>query len=1031
MSSRQTDNYTGAEIAVVGMAGRFPGARNVGEFWQNLRAGVESITFFTDEEVESDVAAAGANAQLVKARGILEGVELFDAAFFGYSPRDAEILDPQHRLFLECGWVALEDAGHDPSRSRGPVGVYAGASQSSYLLFNLLQNPEVFRTVGSYQVMLATDKDYLTTRLAYKLGLEGPAVGVQTACSTSLVAVHFACQGLLGGDCDVALAGGVSINLPQKTASVYREGGITSPDGHCRAYDAQAAGTVGGNGVGVVVLKRLSDALADGDHVRAVIRGSAVNNDGGSKVGFTAPRADGQAKVIRAAHIMAEVAPETITYVEGHGTATPLGDPIEVEALTKAFRASTDRVGYCALGSVKSNIGHLDAAAGVAGLIKTVLMLEHGEFVPSLHFTEPNPKTGLTDSPFFVAAERRAWESNGAPRRAGVSSFGIGGTNAHVVLEEAPPVEPSAEPSASELLVLSAKTPAALEALTADLAAHLRRHPELNLADVAYTFQVGRRAFSQRRFLVCKGVADAAEALETRSPARLVTRADAQGARPVAFMFPGQGAQHVGMSGGLYETQPVFREQLDRCAELLAPQLDLDLREFLYPTPERAAEAAERLNQTFLTQPALFAVEYALARLWMSWGVRPEALAGHSVGEYVAACLAGVFSLEDALALVAYRARLMQALPKGEMLSVMLTAEELEPYLSADLSLAAINGPSQCVLSGTAEGVEGCEALLAARGVKCRRLHTSHAFHSRMMEPALEPFARRVAQTEINAPSVPYLSNLTGTWVTAEEVRDPSYWARHLRGTVRFGENLRELSGDGRRALLEVGPGRTLSALAARQERRRPEQPIVNSLPHPEEQQTDLESLTSAVGRLWLSSVAVETEGYHAGRRRRRLPLPTYPFERQRYWVEPQTQTQPHPVPAHSAHEAPASEFPSPNGDGVAPTQEPKQVWAQAADSAPRNEIERSLHALWKELLGVETLGIYDNFFELGGHSLMATQLVARLQETVPVRFPLNVIFTTPTIAELAAVIEERLLELIEELPEDEAERLAATVFGH
>ena len=1020
MSSRHTDSYTGAEIAVVGMAGRFPGAQSVEEFWQNLRAGIESISFFDDEEVESD---AGANAQLVKARGILEGVELFDGAFFGYSPRDAEILDPQHRLFLECGWEALEDAGHDPSRSRGPVGVYAGASQSSYLLFNLLQNPDVFRTVGSYQVMLATDKDYLTTRLAYKLGLEGPAVGVQTACSTSLVAVHFACQGLLGGDCDVALAGGVSINLPQKTASVYREGGIASPDGHCRAYDARAAGTIGGNGMGVVVLKRLSDALADGDNIRAVIRGSAVNNDGGSKVGFTAPRADGQAKVIRAAHIMAEVSPETITYVEGHGTATPLGDPIEVEALTKAFRASTDRVSYCALGSVKSNIGHLDAAAGVAGLIKTVLMLEHGEIAPSLHFTEPNPKTGLTDSPFYVAAERCAWEeADGVPRRAGVSSFGIGGTNAHVVLEEAPPVKESDAPSDSELLVLSAKTPAALEAMTANLAAHLKRHPDLNLADVAYTTQVGRRAFANRRFLVCNSVADAAEALETRK--HLVTRGDAQGSRPVAFMFPGQGAQHVGMSRGLYETQPVFREHLDRCAELLALHLNLDLRAFLYPTPARAAEAAERLNETFLTQPALFAVEYSLAQLWMSWSVRPEVLAGHSVGEYVAACLAGVFSLADALSLIAYRGRLMQALPKGEMLSVMLTAEELEPYLSSDLSLAAVNGPSQCVLSGTAEAVEVCEALLIAREVKCRRLHTSHAFHSRMMEPVLEPFARRVAQMEINAPSIPYLSNLTGTWVKAEEVKDRSYWARHLRETVRFGDNLRELSGDGRRALLEVGPGRTLSSLAARQEGRKQEQPIVNSLPHPEEQQTNLQSLLGAVGRLWLAGVAVETEGYHAGRRRCLLSLPTYPFERQRFWVEPKTQIQPHAAPQQAAVDAPST-----NGDGAAPA--PDLVWPEAADGAPRNEIERSLHALWKELLGVETLSIHDNFFELGGHSLMATQLVARLQETVPVRFPLNVIFTTPTIAELAAVIEERLLELIEELPEDEAERLAATVFGH
>ncbi|HKX33615.1 MAG TPA: acyltransferase domain-containing protein, partial [Blastocatellia bacterium] len=692
----------------------------------------------------------------------------------------------------------------------------------------------------------------------------------------------------------------------------------------------------------------------------------------------------------------------------------------------KAFRARTERVGYCALGSVKTNIGHLDAAAGVAGLIKTVLMLEHGELVPSLHFAEANPRTGLEQSPFFVAAEGGAWEAGaGAVRRAGVSSFGIGGTNAHVVLEEAPPVKPSDAPSACELLVLSAKTPAALETMTANLAGHLRRRPELNLADVAYTYQVGRRAFSYRRALVCSGVTDAAEALETRNPARLFTRAEAQGARPIAFMFPGQGAQHVEMSRGLYETQRVFREHLDRCAELLAPHLDLDLRASLYPTPERAAEAAERLGETALTQPALFAVEYALAQLWMAWGVRPEAMAGHSVGEYVAACLAGVFSLADALALVAYRARLMQALPKGAMLSVMLPAEELESELNADLSLAAVNGPSHCVLSGTAEAVKGCEALFATRGVKFRRLRTSHAFHSRMMEPALEPFARRVAQTERNAPAVPYLSNLTGTWITPEEAQDPSYWAGHLRETVRFGENLRELSDGGRRALLEVGPGRTLSALAARQEGRTQEQPVVNSLPHPEERQTDLECLLGAVGKLWLAGVAVETAGYHAGRCRL-LSLPTYPFERRRYWIEPQTQLHHQLTPEPVADGAPAAEAPSLPGDGGAPP-----VWPEAADSAPRNEIERALHALWKELLGVETLGIYDNFFELGGHSLMAAQLVARLQETVPVRFPLNVIFTTPTIAELAAAIEERLLELIEELPEDEAERLAATIFGH
>jgi phthiocerol/phenolphthiocerol synthesis type-I polyketide synthase E len=1028
--SLQTNSYTGAEIAIVGMAGRFPGARNVKEFWSNLRAGVESISFFTDEELASSgVVGETSGAHLVKARGVLADVEMFDASFFGYSPRDAEILDPQHRVFLECGWEALEDAGHDPARFPGPIGVYAGTSQSSYLLFNLLQNPDIFKTVGSYQVMLATDKDYLTTRLAYKLGLEGPAISVQTACSTSLVAVHFACQGLLSGDCDMALAGGVSINLPQKTASVYREGGIASPDGHCRAYDARAQGTVGGSGVGIVVLKRLADALADGDNIRAVVKGSAVNNDGGLKVGFTAPRADGQAKVIRAAHIMAEISPDTVSYVEGHGTATPLGDPIEVEALTKAFRSSTERRQFCALGSVKTNIGHLDAAAGVAGLIKTVLMLEHKEVVASLHYEEANEKLEIGESPFYVAAESGKWEvREGERRRAGVSSFGIGGTNAHVVLEESPDVAPTAEPGAFELLVLSAKTPAALEVMTGNLAAHLRQNPALNLADVAFTCQSGRKAFPYRRVVVCSGIEDAAAALETINPARVLTRHRAQGERSMVFMFPGQGAQYAGMTLDLYRTQPVFRQHLDHCADLLTPELGLDLREFIYPAQEQAETASARLGKTLLTQPALFAVEYALAQLWIAWDVRPAAMIGHSVGEYVAACLAGVFSLQDALSLLAFRARIMQSLPKGGMLGIPLPPHEIQPYLHADLCLAAINGPAQCVVSGTAEAVKSCEAQLLERGVKCRRLKTSHAFHSSMMNPVIELFAERVRQTEIHAPGIPYLSNLTGKWIGADEVKEPSYWSSHLRETVRLSDGLSELLSDERRVLLEVGPGRTLCALATQHPEHKPEQPVINSLRHPDERQTDYESLLGAVGRLWLAGVPVDLAGYQGGRHRRRLSLPAYPFERQRHWVEPQAQST-MASPASINDEAQAA--PLPAVDESTPV--PREDWPEmsAAAAAPRNEIERTLQALWQELLGIETPGIHDNFFELGGHSLMATQLMARLQETLPVQLPLRVIFETPTIAQLAEVIEARLLELIEELPEDEAQRLAAAVFSH
>ncbi|MFI5268578.1 MAG: type I polyketide synthase, partial [Chloroflexota bacterium] len=707
------------------MSGRFPGAGTIDQFWQNLRNGVESILPLSDE----DLATAGVDRALaqapnfVRAAATLMDSDTFDASFFGYSPREADVLDPQQRLFLECAWEAIESAGYDPVACPGAVGVFAGMSASAYL-DQLLSHAETHPVANPFQLAISTDKDYLTTRVAYKLNLKGPSITVQTACSTSLVAVVLACQNLLNYQCDMALAGGASVQLPQRVGYLYEEDGILSPDGHCRAFDAAAQGTVFGSGVGVVLCKRLDDALADGDNILAVIKGWAVNNDGASKVGFTAPSVQGQAEVIAMAQAVAEVQADTITYVEAHGTATALGDPLEVAALRQVFSASTDRKAFCAIGSVKTNVGHLDAAAGVAGLIKTILALQHWELPPSLYFREPNPRLDLAKSPFYFNGRLTDWPAGVTPRRAGVSSFGIGGTNAHIVLEEAPPVVASDAAGPASLLTLSAKTPTALAAASANLLEYLRKRPPSNLADVAYTLQVGRPQFEHRRVLACRSASEAVSALETQDPARVFTASREAGERPIVFMFPGQGAQYPSMTQGLYGAEPVFRELVDRCADLLYPELGVDIRRLLYPDADRLAEAGRELEQTAVAQPALFVVEYALARLWMELGVQPRAMIGHSSGEYPAACLAGVLSLEDALHAVAIRGRLMQRLPHGAMLAVPLAEQALAPLLGEELALAAVNGPTLCVVAGATAAVEDLAVRLASRGIEGVRLHT-------------------------------------------------------------------------------------------------------------------------------------------------------------------------------------------------------------------------------------------------------------------------------------------------------------------
>lgn len=870
-------------IAVIGMACRFPGARNVREFWENLRQGIESITFFSEEELAGIDPDLRLDPHYVPARAVIDDAALFDAGFFGYTPREAQLMDPQQRIFLECAWEALEDAGYASHSPKERIGIYAGAGMNTYLFQNTRELAEDF-----FHTVTSNDKDFLASRVAYKLNLRGPALTVQTACSTSLVAVHLACQSLLAGECELALAGGVSLNIPQKAGYLYQEGGIFSPDGHCRAFDAEARGTVNGDGVGLVVLKRLEDARGAGDSIIAVIRGSAINNDGSRKVGFTAPGIEGQAAVIAEAQSVALVEPDSLSYVEAHGTATPLGDPIEIAALTRAFLRQTTRTGFCAIGSVKTNIGHLDVAAGVAGLIKTLLALQHRQIPPSLYFHTANPQIDFARSPFYVNTQLIDWPAGPTPRRAGVSSFGIGGTNAHVILEEAPQREVSrAEARPWQLLAFSARTPAALRAHMTGLGNYLSQQAGLDLADVAFTLQQGRRHFAYRSVLVCQKREDAGRMLCDPDAQPVIARVQEEMERPVIFLFPGQGSQYIQMAANLYRGELLFREQVDRCAALLAPDLGMELRRLIYPQNESAQEAAQRLTQTAITQPALFVIEYALARLWMAWGIQPQAMLGHSIGEYVAACLAGVFSLEDALSLVAARGQMMQQLPPGAMMSVSLAEAELLPLLDPRISLAAINTPDRCVVAGPIPLVKDLEQQLTGREVSCRLLHTSHAFHSSMMSPLEEPFAERVSKVELRPPQIPYLSNVTGTWITAGEAQNPAYWARHLVQPVRFADCVQELWRTPERIWLEVGPGRSLGSLALEHpaSKQTTDRRVFASLPASYEKGSDHAFLLSTLGNLWLSGSELNWQALHAQEQRLRVSLPTYPFERLRYWL--------------------------------------------------------------------------------------------------------------------------------------------------
>jgi acyl transferase domain-containing protein/acyl carrier protein len=882
-------NFPAQSIAIIGIGGRFPGCRSLDEFWRLVRDGVDVLRTFSDAQLE----AAGVPKSLredphfVSCGTALDESEWFDEGFFGMTPREAQIIDPQHRIFLECAWEALEYAGYAPANLDVPVGVYAGATMNTYLIAQILGDPQLMESMGAYQLMLGNDKDFLCTRVSYKLNLRGPSMTIQTACSTSLVAVEAACRALNGRECDIALAGGVSVSFPERAGYLYQEGMILSPDGVCRPFDERAAGTRPGAGAGVVVLKRLSDAIADRDTIHAVIRGAAVNNDGAGKAGYTAPSVEGQVEVVALAQALAEVEPRSIDYIEAHGTATPLGDPIEVAALTRAFRASTPDIGFCRLGSLKANFGHLDAAAGVAGLIKTVLALKHRTFPPLTNFRAPNPHLVLEESPFRADDKAAPWVSGPSPRRAGVSSFGIGGTNAHLILEEAPPVTSGPAPVRPRLLTLSAKTATGLQRICADLAGWFEAHPDASLADVEWTLQTGRQAFSHRRAVVVGGAAQGADALRGRGAAAAVHEG---GARPVAFLFSGQGSQLAGMGSRLYGAEPSFREAIDRCAQILKECAGLDIRAVMFDPAGSA-----RLRQTENAQAALFCFEYALAELWRHWGVVPSAMIGHSLGEYVAAHLAGVMSLEDALRVVLARGRIMQSMAAGSMVSVQLPSGQLAGYLHSSVEIAAVNAPELCVLAGPTEGIDAVQKELEADGVSCKRLPVSHAFHSVLMEPALEPFAAVLDRVRLQPPMLPYVSNVTGDWITAEQATSPAYYCEHLRRPVQFQAGLRSLSRDPALHWLEIGPGGVLASLARANIEPSAGARVTASVTTVGDEEHA--ALFHAAARLWVSGVSLDWAAMHGDAEPRRIPLPTYPFERKRHAVDPRPEAEPRPVP--------------------------------------------------------------------------------------------------------------------------------------
>lgn len=959
------------DIAIIGMSGRFPGAANVEELWRNLLAKKNTISTWTAEEIDPSVPAELRNdPDYVKARGVITDADKFDHGFFGVNPKVAALMDPQQRVFLETAWAALEDAAYDPAQFAGLIGVYAGMGNNTYFTRNVIGHPELIEQVGDFAVMTANEKDYIATRLAFEFDLRGPALSIHTACSTSLVAIAQAFKALRDGECDMALAGGIAITAPINSGIVYNEGGMYSPDGSTRTFDAQGKGTSFSDGVGIIVLKRLDDAIRDKDHIYATIKGAALNNDGSDKASFTAPSVRGQAEVIAMAQADAGVSPDQITYVEAHGTATPLGDPIEVEALTLAFGGKQNDQ-HCSIGSIKSNIGHLTAAAGAAGVIKTALALQQEQIPSNVGFETPNPAIDFSNSPFRVASDNIAWPRvPGTPRIAGVSSFGVGGTNAHVILAEPPVMAASSASRSKQLLMLSAKSKTSLDAMTENLRAWLEAHPNASLADAAFTLKVGRRHFKHRRLIVGGSHQEVIDAIANKDAQLIGTRELHEAAPGVVFMFPGQGSQYVNMGRDLHASEPVFAQHFDQCCKLFSTELGDDLKAIIFPKAGEEEKAAEQLKQTIYTQASLFTMHYSLAKLWMHWGITPDAMMGHSIGEFAAGCLAGVFSLEDAVKLVANRGRMMQELPGGSMLSVRAAEEDVVKRLPAGCSIAANNGPQLCVASGPHKAIAKLQAELEKDGITCKLLVTSHAFHSPMMDAIVAPYKKVVESVKLSAPRIPIVSTVTAEWLKDDEATSSKYWSDHLRATVRFAQAVKFAWVDADRVMLEVGPRTTATTLARQQSTDSKKQAAVPSLGDSAGNGNELTQLLKAVGGLWQSGVIIDWNKFYEREERHRISLPTYAFERIRHWVDPVAMV----ADGGRAVASTTIEAPVPHeGD---------------ANRTPKESLIAQIKHLLEESSGLELAEASDEetFLEMGLDSLFLTQVATSLSKKFGVK---------------------------------------------
>jgi acyl transferase domain-containing protein len=968
-------------IAIIGMSGRFPGAGDVRRFWQNLLDCRESITFLAPEDLDPSVAHLASDPGYVRAKGILEGVEYFDASFFGIPPAEARMLDPQQRILLELAWAALEDAGYGSGQRTDKVAVYVGTNWNRYDAFNLASNPQLLQRYGEFNAALANEADFPATRISYKLNLTGPSVSLFTACSTGLVAVSEAVKSLLSYECEMALAGGASVSLPQRQGYLYQEGGMLSKDGHTRTFDASSNGTTFNEGAALVVLKRLEDAVADRDHIYAVIRGAAINNDGGDKMSFTAPSVTGQAEVIAAALGAADVEPESITFVETHGTATPLGDPIEVEALSQVYRRSAEAgAGSCVLGALKSNVGHMTHAAGAAGLIKLALAAERGVIPGTLHFEKANPALRLDQTRFRVAPGTEPWISGTWPRRGAVSSFGVGGTNAHVIVEQPPEIEPSDEITRVPVALLSARHANGCAQLADALADRLEDEPSPNLGDVAYTLATGRTFYRHRLAVVSADRHEMAAGLRAERGKRVVTGDAATALKRLVFAFPGQGAQLPGMGADLYRHDEAFRAAMDDCLRVADANLDIDLRELTVDLKD-VEQARALLEQTRYTQPALFAIGYALARHLEGLGLRPDAMVGHSVGEFVAATLAGVMAPADGMRLIIERGRLMQGMPPGGMLAVALTEDEAIAAGEAHrVTVAAINAPDSTVLSGELENIASAERDLTERGIRCTRLRTSHAFHSAMMDPAVEAFGSALADVVLHAPRIPIASTATGAMLTDEQATSPAYWRSHLRVPVRFAGALQTLLAPGRCGIIELGPGATLTSLAQRQS----DDGHVFVAALGTRGVVERESVMVALARLWAGGADIPWAEMFGRETRARVSLPTYPFERQRHWIEPAS-----PLSGQSTTALNVQQ----------PLAGPSESADQAAIESPEMSSTQEHYArvlervvgLFEDVSGIELRGIdpAQSFIALGFDSLFMTQASAAINRefAVPISF--------------------------------------------